>query len=55
MCCPEIIYVERKSNDYIVIKKYGIASEIWMRDTKKEAKVCVTYGKINLIFKQLSL
>ena len=39
MCCPEIIYVERKTKDNIVIKKYGIASEIWMRDTKKEDEV----------------
>lgn len=38
MCCPVCISIERKSRNNLVMKEYGNAREIWMRDVDMEEK-----------------
>lgn len=49
MCCPECITIERKSKNNLVMKEYGNAMEIWMRDVNMEERVAERVAERALI------
>lgn len=45
ICFPDCISVEKKSKNNLVMKEYGNATEIWMRDVDMEEQILMKKSK----------